>query len=42
MAMLKGVERRKVVLVFTDGDDTASRVGMGDVLDRAKAEEVMV
>jgi Ca-activated chloride channel homolog len=42
MAMLRGVERRKVVLVFTDGDDTASRVGMGDVLDRAKEEEVMV
>ena len=42
MAMLRGVERRKVVLVFTDGDDTASRVGMGDVLDRAKAEDVMV
>jgi Ca-activated chloride channel homolog len=42
MGMLRGVERRKVVLVFTDGDDTASRVGMGDVLDRAKAEEVMV
>ena len=42
MAMLRGVERRKVVLVFTDGDDTASRVGMGDVLDRAKDEEVMV
>jgi len=42
MAMLKGVEGRKVVLVFTDGDDTASRVGRGDVLDRAKNEEVMV
>ena len=42
MAMLRGVERRKVVLVFTDGDDTASRVGMGDVLDRAKEEEVMI
>jgi Ca-activated chloride channel family protein len=42
MAMLRDVERRKVVLVFTDGDDTASRVGMGDVLDRAKEEEVMV
>ena len=42
MVMLKGVERRKVVLVFTDGDDTASRVGMGDVLDRAKDEEMMV
>ena len=42
MAMLKGVEGRKVVLVFTDGDDTASRVGMGDVLDRARDEEVMI
>jgi Ca-activated chloride channel homolog len=43
MAMLRGVENpRRVVLVFTDGDDTASRVGMGDVLDRAKQEEVMV
>jgi Ca-activated chloride channel family protein len=39
---LKGVDGRKVVLVFTDGDDTASRVGMGDVLDRARQEEVMV
>jgi Ca-activated chloride channel family protein len=42
MAMLRGVEGRKVVLVFTDGDDTASRVGMGDVLDRARDEEVMI
>ncbi|OFW15196.1 MAG: hypothetical protein A3F70_12780 [Acidobacteria bacterium RIFCSPLOWO2_12_FULL_67_14] len=42
IAMLRGVESRKVVLVFTDGDDTASRVGMGDVLDRAKDEEVMI
>ena len=30
------------MLVFTDGDDTASRRGMGDVLDRAREEEVMV
>jgi Ca-activated chloride channel family protein len=42
MAELKGVEGRKVVLVFTDGDDTASRLGMGDVLNRARQEEVMV
>ena len=42
IAMLRGVEGRKVVLVFTDGDDTASRTGMGDVLDRAKDEEVMI
>jgi Ca-activated chloride channel homolog len=42
MEELKSVEGRKVVLVFTDGDDTASRRGMGDVLDRAREEEVMV
>jgi Ca-activated chloride channel family protein len=31
-----------VVLVFTDGDDTSSRVGRGTVMDRARAEEVMI
>jgi Ca-activated chloride channel family protein len=40
--MLKGVEGRKVVLLFTDGDDTASRRGMGDVLERAKNDEIMM
>lgn len=39
---LKGVEGRKIVLVFTDGDDTASRTRFGTVLDRAQMEEVMV
>jgi Ca-activated chloride channel family protein len=39
---LEGVDGRRVVLVFTDGDDTASRVGLGDVTDRARADEVMV
>jgi Ca-activated chloride channel family protein len=42
MEELKIIEGRKVVLVFTDGDDTASRRDMGDVLDRARQEEVMV
>jgi Ca-activated chloride channel homolog len=42
MEELKSVDGRKIVLVFTDGDDTASRIGMGDVLDRAREEEVMV
>jgi Ca-activated chloride channel family protein len=42
IAMLEGVEGRKVVLVFTDGDDTASRRDMGDVLERAKNDEVMI
>ena len=42
IVMLQGVEGRKVVLGFTDGDDTASRAGMGDVLDRARDDETMI
>jgi len=39
---LKVVQGRRVVLVFTDGDDTASKVGMGKVLDQARVDEVMI
>ena len=39
---LQGIEGRRVVLVFTDGDDTDSRVGLGTVLDRGRNEEVMI
>lgn len=39
---LKGIEGRRVVLVFTDGDDTSSNIGLGTVIDRARAEEMMV
>jgi Ca-activated chloride channel homolog len=39
---LKGIEGRRVILVFTDGDDTSSRIGRGTVLDRARADEVMI
>lgn len=42
VAMLDEVEGRTVVLVFTDGDDTASRRNMGDVLERAKNDETMI
>ena len=39
---LKGIPERRVILVFTDGDDTESKVRLGTVTDRARAEEVMV
>ena len=39
---LKPIDGRKVILIFTDGDDTESRTRLGTVLDRARAEEVMI
>jgi Ca-activated chloride channel family protein len=42
MDKLEPIEGRRVVVVFTDGDDTASKSGLGDVLDRARLLEVMV
>ena len=39
---LKEVDGRKVILIFTDGDDTESRTRLGTVTDRARAEEVMI
>lgn len=39
---LQGVEGRRVVLVFTDGEDTSSKLGFKTVLERARDEEVMV
>ena len=39
---LQGIEGRRVVLVFTDGEDTSSRIGFKKVLERARDEEVMV
>lgn len=39
---LRGIEGRRVVLVFTDGDDTSSRTSFKTVLERARDEEVMV
>src|ERR1043165_7737849 len=40
--MLKPVDGRKIVLVFTDGDDTYSKTTFGSVLDHAKQNEIMV
>lgn len=39
---LKRVSGRRVVLVFTDGDDTASKIGLGKVMDEARTAETMV
>lgn len=39
---LHAVEGRKVLLVFTDGDDTDSSIGWKDVLKQAVSEEVMI
>jgi Ca-activated chloride channel family protein len=39
---LKDIDGRRVVLVFTDGDDTNSSVGSGSVLDEARNDEVMI
>jgi Ca-activated chloride channel family protein len=42
MNELETQDGRKVVLVFTDGEDTASRLDSGDVTERARSQEVMV
>lgn len=42
MEAFKGTDGRRVVLLFTDGDDTASKARFGDVVDRARDDEVMV
>ncbi len=40
---LKPIDGRRVVLVFTDGDDTDSRkLSLGNVIDKSRTDEVMV
>ena len=39
---LRGIKGRRIVLVLSDGDDTASRIDFKTVLERARDEEVMV
>ena len=36
------VEGRRVIVLLTDGEDTSSKKGQGEVLDRARQEEVMI
>jgi Ca-activated chloride channel family protein len=42
MDRLHKLEGRRVVLVFTDGDDTDSRENISSVLERARQDEVMI
>ena len=42
MERLHKIDGRRVVLVFTDGDDTGSRVNVNDVLEQARANEAMI
>src|SRR5687768_7225193 len=39
---LEPMQGRKVMLVFTDGTDTASRRDLDDVMEQARAKEIMV
>lgn len=39
---LQGVDGRRVILLFTDGEDTSSRTRFRTVLERARDEDVMV
>jgi Ca-activated chloride channel homolog len=39
---LETVQGRKVILVFTDGADTSSRRDLDDVMNQARAKEIMV
>jgi Ca-activated chloride channel family protein len=39
---LESIDGRRVVLVFTDGDDTDSSIGSNKVLDEARTNEVMI
>ena len=42
MDRLHKIDGRRVVLVFTDGDDTGSRESVGSVLESARTNEVMI
>ena len=42
LEQLEGISGRRVIVLFTDGEDTSSRTGQGSVIERARNEEVMV
>ena len=39
---LKAVDRRRVILLFTDGDDTGSQTNLRAIINSARASDVMV
>jgi len=42
LARLEAMPGRKVLVLFTDGDDTASKIGLGKVMDRAREKDIMI
>lgn len=42
ISQLEPLEGRRVVLIFTDGDDTGSKASNGEVLERARQKDIMV
>ena len=42
LEQLQGIDGRRVIVVFTDGDDQGSSSSQGKVIDRSRADEVMI
>ena len=42
LARLEPMPGRKVLVLFTDGDDTASKIGLSKVMDRAREKDIMI
>ena len=42
LAKLEPMPGRKVLVLFTDGDDNASKIGVSKVMDRARESDIMI
>ena len=42
LARLEPIAGRKVLVLFTDGDDTSSKIGVSKVMDRAREKDIMI
>ena len=42
LVRLEPMDGRKVLVLFTDGDDTSSKIGVGKVMDHAREKDIMV